>query len=108
MKGSFILFNKKFIRQFPSLTLFSRSPCGLCDKAKESILRASKSVPSFHYTEIDIVKQENQEWFDSYAYDVPVIHFQQTETSPLRKIMHHISEKDVIELINKKDDDDNS
>ncbi|KAK9368875.1 hypothetical protein V1509DRAFT_563792 [Lipomyces kononenkoae] len=83
------------------MTIFSRPQCGLCDEAKESIASAIKGLPAFTYSEINILKPENQEWFDKYAYDVPVIHFQTAEHEEVKKIMHRIHEQDVINLVQK-------
>ncbi|KAK9428370.1 hypothetical protein V1505DRAFT_377205 [Lipomyces doorenjongii] len=89
---------------FPVMTIFSRPQCGLCDEAKISIANAIKRLPKFRYSEIDILKPENQEWFDKYAYDVPVIHFQTAENETVKKIMHKIHERDVIDLVQKSID----
>ncbi|KAK9372209.1 glutaredoxin-like protein [Lipomyces chichibuensis] len=86
------------------MTIFSRPQCGLCDEAKESIAKAIKHLPQFRYSEIDILKSENQEWFDKYAYEVPVIHFQTAENEVVKKIMHKIHEQDVIDLVQKSID----
>ncbi|KAK9328973.1 hypothetical protein V1520DRAFT_280265 [Lipomyces starkeyi] len=86
------------------MTIFSRPQCGLCHEAKESIAKAINRLPEFRYSEIDILKPENQEWFDKYAYDVPVIHFQTAEDKGVKKIMHKIHEQDVIDLVQKSID----
>ncbi|KAK9237532.1 hypothetical protein V1525DRAFT_426265 [Lipomyces kononenkoae] len=83
------------------MTIFSRPQCGLCDEAKESIASAVKRLPEFTYSEINILEPENQGWFDKYAYDVPVIHFQTAENEAVKKIMHRIHEQDVIDLVQK-------
>ncbi|KAK9379907.1 uncharacterized protein V2V93DRAFT_391976 [Kockiozyma suomiensis] len=81
------------------MTIYSRPQCGLCDEAKQSISKATKKLPSFDLLQVDILLPENKEWFDKYAFDVPVIHFQTAENSPVHKIMHHIHEKDVVQLV---------
>ncbi|KAK9321038.1 hypothetical protein V1517DRAFT_327659 [Lipomyces orientalis] len=90
---------------FPLMTIFSRPQCGLCEEAKESITKAIKQLPKFDFLEIDIMKPENHEWFDKYAYDVPVIHFQTAENEGVKKIMHHIHEQDVVDLVQQSLDD---
>ncbi|KAK9469460.1 glutaredoxin-like domain-containing protein [Lipomyces arxii] len=87
------------LAKFPSIILFGRPQCGLCEEAKEAVMKAKKSLPEIEYKTIDILQPDNKSWFDKYAYDVPVIHFQATENSPIKKIMHHIHEQDVINLV---------
>ncbi|KAK9447252.1 uncharacterized protein V1518DRAFT_421740 [Limtongia smithiae] len=85
---------------FPRLTLYTRVQCGLCDDAKAAVEEAhSQLPPEISYTSVDIMLPQNKDWFEVYAYDVPVIHFQTAADGPVRKIMHHIQVNDVIALV---------
>ncbi|TPX70693.1 hypothetical protein SpCBS45565_g01580 [Spizellomyces sp. 'palustris'] len=60
-------------RLSPTLTLFTKQYCGLCESAKETILRVQQKVP-FVLTEVDIEQPANKEWLRKYMFDVPVLH----------------------------------
>ncbi|ORY78541.1 hypothetical protein BCR37DRAFT_394491 [Protomyces lactucae-debilis] len=47
----------------------------------------------FQWSEVDIHKAENKDWFDKYCFDVPVIHF---DALGKHKIMHHIKKEDIL------------
>ncbi|KAK9459639.1 uncharacterized protein V1516DRAFT_538559 [Lipomyces oligophaga] len=93
----------QLLNQFPRLTIFSRPNCGLCSEAKLSISKALPKLTtgdkSLQVKEVDILEPENQKWFDKYAYDVPVVYFQLAEDAEIKRIMHHISETDIIKLV---------
>ncbi|XP_029920482.1 glutaredoxin-like protein C5orf63 homolog [Myripristis murdjan] len=62
------LFSKKSL---PTLTLFTKDPCPLCDEAKE-VLEPYKH--RYIFQQIDITLPENKVWYDKYKYDIPVFH----------------------------------
>lgn len=88
------------------LTLFTKSECGLCDTAKLRLTEVLKRR-TVEYREIDIMKQENKEWFDAYAFDVPVLHVNRvfhTYSKPdivteEKKLFHRFTEKEIDTLI---------
>jgi hypothetical protein len=47
--------------------------CTLCDKAKEVLVQVQKDHPH-SLRQVDITDPENQEWWDRYKYDIPVLH----------------------------------
>ncbi|KAK2826861.1 hypothetical protein Q5P01_021075 [Channa striata] len=55
----------------PTLTLFTKAPCPLCDAAKEK-LKAFEN--RFVLQQVDISLPENRLWLDRYKYDTPVFH----------------------------------
>ncbi|KAM7375647.1 hypothetical protein PAMP_005440 [Pampus punctatissimus] len=55
----------------PTLTLFTKDPCPLCDEAKE-VLQPLRH--RFVFQQVDISRPENREWFDRYRWDIPVFH----------------------------------
>ncbi|XP_038072700.1 glutaredoxin-like protein C5orf63 homolog [Patiria miniata] len=68
--GSCALFSNH--KQLPTLTLFTKDNCSLCDDAKE-VLR--KYGDRFVLEEVYITKPENRAYFKRYRYDIPVFHF---------------------------------
>ncbi|XP_072037921.1 glutaredoxin-like protein C5orf63 homolog isoform X2 [Amphiura filiformis] len=65
--------NHKYCNKgLPSLALFTKEDCSLCDDAKD-ILR--KYDGRFVLDEVYIDKPENKKAFALYRYDIPVFHF---------------------------------
>uniref|UniRef100_A0A8C6NMS0 Glutaredoxin-like protein n=1 Tax=Nothobranchius furzeri TaxID=105023 RepID=A0A8C6NMS0_NOTFU len=58
-------------KMLPTLTLFTKDPCPLCDEAKE-LLQPFKH--RFVLQLVDISLPENRLWFDRYKWDIPVFH----------------------------------
>ncbi|KAK9475782.1 hypothetical protein V1514DRAFT_339039 [Lipomyces japonicus] len=81
------------------LTLFTRAGCGLCDEAKRAVTTViSNAAIKPVYAEVDIDNANHRQWFDKYAFDVPVLHWQNDE-GKTGKIMHHIGPADVRKLL---------
>jgi len=59
--------------QHPTMTIFTKNPCPLCDEAKEALLPLQHR---FTLKEVDITKPENGRWFGLYRYEIPVFHFE--------------------------------
>lgn len=59
------------------ITLFTRPNCSLCTQASH-VLGQVKAVRPYKYTEVDIVKKQNQAWKDVYDFDVPVVRVAQS------------------------------
>ncbi|XP_030209364.1 glutaredoxin-like protein C5orf63 homolog isoform X1 [Gadus morhua] len=59
-------------KQLPTLTLYTKDPCPLCDDAKET-LKPYKH--RFLFQTVDITLPENKTWYKKYKYDIPVFHF---------------------------------
>ncbi|CAK6984728.1 glutaredoxin-like protein C5orf63 homolog [Scomber scombrus] len=55
----------------PTLTLFTKDPCPLCDEAKE-VLQPFRH--RFVFQQVDISRPENRKWLDRYRWDIPVFH----------------------------------
>ncbi|XP_068616252.1 glutaredoxin-like protein C5orf63 homolog isoform X1 [Brachionichthys hirsutus] len=55
----------------PTLTLFTKDPCPLCDDAKEEL---EPFKHRFVLQQVDITLPENRAWFDRYRWDIPVFH----------------------------------
>ncbi|XP_041363276.1 glutaredoxin-like protein C5orf63 homolog isoform X2 [Gigantopelta aegis] len=60
-------------RRLPTVTLYTKHPCSLCDDAKHQLKPFSNR---FHLEEVDITDPENKHWFEKYCYDIPVFHFE--------------------------------
>jgi len=54
------------------ITLFTRTPCSLCDTAK-SIIGNVKSKKSFIYNEINVMESGQEKWKAIYEFDTPVV-----------------------------------
>ena len=57
----------------PTVRLFTKAGCTLCDVAKDVLKDASTERP--HTLEaVDITDPEHAEWWEKYKYDIPVLH----------------------------------
>ena len=57
----------------PTVKLFTKAGCTLCDVAKDVLKGAAAEQP--HTLEsVDITDPEHAEWWDKYKYDIPVLH----------------------------------
>ena len=57
----------------PTVQLFTKAGCTLCDVAKGVLADAAIARP--HTLEaVDITDTEHAEWWDRYKYDIPVLH----------------------------------
>lgn len=90
MRPSLPLFN-----QILHLRLFTRSPCGLCEAAKSTVLKLQANRPQLtnnnngdttpipiHYTETHITEPKHKSWREIYEFDVPVLHVKKKHASP--------------------------
>lgn len=88
------------------LTLFTKADCGLCDTAKARLAQVQKRR-AVEYSEVDIMSKENHNWFNMYAFDVPVLHVSRVMhtyskpdiVSEEKKLMHRFTEEEVEALI---------
>ncbi|CAN9501914.1 unnamed protein product [Ophioblennius macclurei] len=58
-------------KSLPTLTLYTKDPCPLCDEAKE-LLEPFKH--RFVLEQVDISLPQNQQWYRRYRWDIPVFH----------------------------------
>ncbi|KAF2796248.1 glutaredoxin domain protein [Melanomma pulvis-pyrius CBS 109.77] len=86
------------------ITLFTRTPCSLCDTAKNVIGNVKTKRP-FAYNEINVMESGQEKWKAIYEFDTPVIHVEksgaeekETKSSAL-KLMHRFKEEDVVRLM---------
>lgn len=85
-----------------SLKLFSKSNCGLCDKAKNVMNKVTVNgdfKDKLSYCIVDIDDPKNKVWWEKYCFDVPVLHIENTDKTSLLKVFHRLDEKDVTEKI---------
>lgn len=59
--------------EVPSVRLFTKEGCTLCDKVKDVLLEISESYPH-SLEQVDITDEGNQGIFNRYKYDIPVLH----------------------------------
>lgn len=93
-RNGIILLGRNFSsrRTLPLVTMFSKAEgCSLCDDAKEVMMKFKKK---FIYEEVDITANGNQEWFNKYKYDIPVIHINNQEV-----MRHKVFEKPFLEAL---------
>ena len=57
----------------PTVKLYTKAGCTLCDVAKDVLKQAAEQQP--HTLEaVDITDEEHAGWWDKYKYDIPVLH----------------------------------
>eukprot|EP00527_Entomoneis_sp_CCMP2396_P007825 CAMPEP_0198146768 /NCGR_PEP_ID=MMETSP1443-20131203/31320_1 /TAXON_ID=186043 /ORGANISM="Entomoneis sp., Strain CCMP2396" /LENGTH=162 /DNA_ID=CAMNT_0043810841 /DNA_START=39 /DNA_END=527 /DNA_ORIENTATION=+ len=57
----------------PSVVLFTKEGCTLCDKVKD-VLASVRDQQPHSLDQVDITDKDNREWFQKYKYDIPVLH----------------------------------
>ncbi|KAL7490224.1 hypothetical protein ACHAW6_015991 [Cyclotella cf. meneghiniana] len=57
----------------PSVKLFTKQGCTLCDKVKNILESVREDHPHSLYA-VDITDDDKQHWFSKYKYDIPVLH----------------------------------
>ena len=57
----------------PTVRLFTKAGCTLCDDAK-AVLRAVSAAAPHSLEAVDITDAEHEGWFRRYKYDIPVLH----------------------------------
>ena len=57
----------------PTVNLFTKAGCTLCDKAKDVLARAA-AVEPHTLVAVDITDEDKAVWWDRYKYDIPVLH----------------------------------
>ena len=57
----------------PTVKLFTKAGCTLCDVAKEVLVRAAKEQPHT-LVAVDITDEVHADWWARYKYDIPVLH----------------------------------
>ena len=57
----------------PTVTLFTKEGCTLCEAAKSVLATAAAKHPHTLMA-IDITDTDHTEWWDRYKYDIPVLH----------------------------------
>lgn len=77
----------------PSVRLFTKEGCTLCDKVKDVLLEIRGSHPH-SLEQVDITDEENQLYFDRYKYDIPVLHI-----NGLYWTKHRLSKEDAMKAI---------
>ncbi|XP_029672632.1 acetyl-CoA acetyltransferase, mitochondrial isoform X1 [Formica exsecta] len=55
----------------PKLTLYTKSPCPLCDILKNEL--RLRFAGRYQLQEVDITAQDNERYFELYKYDIPVL-----------------------------------
>ena len=77
----------------PTIKLFTKEGCTLCDKVKDSLSQLQNDYPHSLYA-VDITDEDKQMWFDKYKYDIPVLHMNDVYWTK-----HRLSEEEAIKGI---------
>ena len=84
----------------PTVQLFTKAGCTLCDVAKEVLAGANAASP--HTLEaVDITDEANSAWWGKYKYDIPVLHVDGKYWAK-----HRISLEDSLEALKQASDDE--
>ena len=57
----------------PTLVLYTKDVCPLCDEALEALQPYRRRVS---LEEVDITNEGNEGWYDKYVYEIPVFHLE--------------------------------
>lgn len=72
----------------PTLTMYTKEDCSLCDDAKEILIPYLKRV---HFEEVNILEPGNEDYLHKYRFDIPVFHLNGNY------LMKHRVDKDSLE-----------
>lgn len=75
----------------PTVKLFTKEGCTLCDKVKGVLIEVREDWPHT-LMQIDITDDEHYAWFSKYKYDIPVLHLEDRFW-----IKHRTTSQEVIE-----------
>lgn len=70
-RRTYIIFRCHPVSSPPKLTLYTKSPCPLCDILKNEL--RLRFAGRYQLQEIDITAQDNERYFELYKYDIPVL-----------------------------------
>lgn len=59
--------------QSPTVSLFTKAGCTLCDEAK-AILASCRDTSPHSLQLVDITDPDKTDWWNRYKYDIPVLH----------------------------------
>ena len=74
----------------PTVTLFTKADCTLCDKVKDVLKQVQEQAPH-SLVQMDITDADKEEWWNRYKYDIPVLHVNQAYW-----IKHRLSPEDAV------------
>jgi glutaredoxin len=57
----------------PTVQMYTKAGCTLCDVAKDVLVRAADEFPHT-LVAVDITDLDNAAWWAKYKYDIPVLH----------------------------------
>ena len=75
------------------ITFFTKPECSLCDGAMFVIRRVRTQIP-FEFESVDITAPGNEEWFEAYRNNIPVVHLNGQEI-----FRHRVNERRLKELL---------
>ena len=69
----------------PTVSLFTKEGCTLCDKAVEVLRQAAETQPHT-LRAVDITDAEHEQWWGRYKYDIPVLHIDDVYWAKHRRV----------------------
>ncbi len=75
------------------ITFFTKPECTLCNAALFVIKRVQATVP-FEIETVDISASGNEEWWEAYRNDIPVVHLNGREV-----FRHRVEERQLRALL---------
>ena len=77
----------------PSIKLFTKEGCTLCDTVKQTLSEIKNDYPHSLYA-VDITDEDKVVWFEKYKYDIPVLHMEDVYWTK-----HRLSKEEAIKGI---------
>ncbi|AQZ17564.1 YDR286C [Zygosaccharomyces parabailii] len=82
------------------VTLFSKSNCGLCNEASNVMEKVLQQEAQIDYSVVKIDDPKNNQWWEQYCLDVPVLHIKNpSNEGSLLKVFHRLDHEDVLKKI---------
>lgn len=79
----------------PTIQLFTKEGCTLCDKAKD-VLQSVREAQPHSLEAVDITDPDKQNFFDMYKWDIPVLHI-----NGLYWTKHRLTSDEAVEALTK-------
>ncbi|XP_018304272.1 glutaredoxin-like protein C5orf63 homolog [Mycetomoellerius zeteki] len=100
VEACYMIFRSHPISSPPKLTLYTKSPCLLCDILKNEL--RLRFAGRYQLEEVDIAAQENEQYFQLYKYDIPVL-FLEGQYLCKHRLDADLLERRLDELVSRKD-----
>ena len=82
----------------PVVTLYTKEGCTLCDKVKDVLKQVQEETPH-SLKQVDITDEDQQDSFDRYKYDIPVLHISSSDEDAAYWTKHRLTPEEAKEGI---------